>query len=405
MSIPTNQELTKGEEVNTRPEDIRLTGERLPVEQEDTTVKDDAEDYIFLKPKRAKHRSTASGTIRRAKKRKKMKTWKKFLIGFVCGILAIILIFGGTAFYLIFKGQSELFLDDYNITAPKGVQVDDGGRYVHYNGHTYRLNESVTNLLFMGVDKRDLGDVSDYGTQGQADVIVMMAYDTKHKKITMINVPRDLMTDVPIYTADGVYSTTKKQQICLAYAYGDGKDKSCDNVKTVVERLFYNMPVKTYFALDMDGIVAVNDSVGGVDVVSPETIETFVKGQSYHLMGEQSERFVRARVHDTAQANLLRNERQKVYATSFMSGMLKATKKNLSVPVNIFNASAPYSATNLSAAKVSFLAKEVVLGGNPQTEVKSVEGETKLKGNYAQFTLKEREFYELFLSVYYDMVK
>ncbi len=75
----------------------------------------------------------------------------------------------------------------------------------------------------------------------------MMAYDTKHKKITMINVPRDLMTDVPIYTADGVYSTTKKQQICLAYAYGDGKDKSCDNVKTVVERLFYNMPVKTYF--------------------------------------------------------------------------------------------------------------------------------------------------------------
>ena len=106
MSIPTNQELTKGEEVNTRPEDIRLTGERLPVEQEDTTVKDDAEDYIFLKPKRAKHRSTASGTIRRAKKRKKMKTWKKFLIGFVCGILAIILIFAGTALYLIFKGQS-----------------------------------------------------------------------------------------------------------------------------------------------------------------------------------------------------------------------------------------------------------------------------------------------------------
>ena len=375
MSIPTNQELTKGEEVNTRPEDIRLTGERLPVEQEDTTVKDDAEDYIFLKPKRAKHRSTASGTIRRAKKRKKMKTWKKFLIGFVCGILAIILIF-----------------------------VDDGGRYVHYNGHTYRLNESVTNLLFMGVDKRDLGDVSDYGTQGQADVIVMMAYDTKHKKITMINVPRDLMTDVPIYTADGVYSTTKKQQICLAYAYGDGKDKSCDNVKTVVERLFYNMPVKTYFALDMDGIVAVNDSVGGVDVVSPETIETFVKGQSYHLMGRQSERFVRARTHDNAQANLLRNERQKVYATSFMSGMLKATKKNLSVPVDVFNASAPYSATNLSASRISFLAKEVTLGGNPKTDIKSIAGDTKLNGKYAEFTLKEKEFYELFLSVYYDMV-
>ena len=138
MSIPTNQELTKEEEIKTRPEDKRPTGEMQPVEQEDTTVKDDAEDYIFLKPKRAKHRSTASGTIRRAKKRKKMKTWKKFLIGFVCGILAIILIFGGTALYLIFKGQSELFPDDYNITAPKGVQVDDGGRYVHYNGHTLR---------------------------------------------------------------------------------------------------------------------------------------------------------------------------------------------------------------------------------------------------------------------------
>lgn len=395
------------EDEQTVREDVRPTGEKIPVKKDEHTVRDEVQDYIFLKPKRGKKKKhhTKDGTIKKVHRKRRMKTWKKVLIGVLCGLLALVLIVSGVFAYLVFKGQSELFSDDFNISSPEFAQTDDNGRYVVYNGHSYRLNEKVTNLLFMGVDKRDMDDLGEYGGQGQADVLVMMAYDTKNRKITLINVPRDLMTDVPVYTPSGVYSSTKKQQICLAYAYGDGKETSCNNTVTVMQRLFYNMPVNTYYALDMDGIIAVNDSVGGVDVVSPETIEAFTEGESYHLLGKQAERFVRARRHDTADGNLKRNERQKVYATSFMKYVLKEAKKNLSMPVELFNSSAPYSVTNLNAAKVSYLAKEIVLGGTPSIDIVSVEGDTKINGNYAEFTLKEKEFYELFLSVYYEQIK
>ena len=95
----------------------------------------------------------------------------------------------------------------------------------------------------------------------------------------------------------------EKQQICLAYAYGDGKEKSCENVLASVRRLFYNVPINTYFALDLDGISELNDAVDGVDVTSPETIATFEEGKDYHLVGMEAESFVRTRRMDRLDAN------------------------------------------------------------------------------------------------------
>ncbi|HCA05260.1 MAG TPA: hypothetical protein DEO32_05120 [Ruminococcaceae bacterium] len=395
--------------VESQAENIRFEGARTPVKVDETTINDDIDDYVFLKPRRKKRSSSSShsgSTIHKVHKHKhkKMKTWKKVLIGTLSGLLAVLVAATCIAFCLVAIGQGELFSKDYNIMAPGGVDVRDDGQTVFYNGHEYKLNTDITSMLFMGIDKSKMEKYGITGTQGQADVIVMAAYDTGNKKITFINVPRDLMTDVPVYTATGVYASTERQQICLAYAYGDGKEKSCENVVTVVERLFYNIPIKTYLALDIKGVADLNDSIGGVDVVSPETIETFVKGQKYHLMGTQAERFVEARRHDNVQANHMRNERQKTYATSFMSDMFRATKKDKSVPVNVFNASAPYSVTNLTPTRVSYLAKEITLGGNPKTEIVSIDGELKLNGENAEFYLKEKEFYELFLKVFYERV-
>ncbi len=412
---------------------VLYEGGKKTVERDPVSVKDEASDYIFLNPRRRKHHhhsssshhhSSSSGSSHHHSSSlvsstrssshhhhhhhhhrwKNMEKWKKVLIIIVSVLLAVTILLLGTLMILIINGKGDLFTDKYNITGPQGAEIADDGREVYYNGHKYRLNESVTNLLLMGVDKENIDEKAENGMQGQADVIVVMAYDTKNKRITLINIPRDLMTDVPMYTARGEYTKTEKQQICLAYAYGDGKDRSCENVVNVVQRLFYNMPVKTYFALDLDGIVALNDSIGGVDVVSPETIDMFVKGQNYHLLGDSAESFVRSRRHDTAEANLLRNERQKTYANSFMNEMLYKTKRNISTPVNVFNASSPYSATNLNAGKVSYLAKEMVMGGTPVRESVSIEGTTTLNGNHAEFKLKEKEFYELFLRVYYEMV-
>lgn len=406
MSKPGERGFTGDNEIFSSSEDIRLTGKKTEVQKDDITVKDDLQDYIYMNPVKRKKSSKKSSHHKSSHRRKKkMKAWKKVLIAIPCVLMSLVLIVVGVVAFLLAKGRSELFTDDLSISAPETIdaKVQEGGDYIVYNGETYKYNTNVTSMLFMGVDKRDMEDLGDKGAGGQADVLVLMAMDFSSRKISLINIPRDTMTDVAIYSVSGYYTGMDRQQICLAYAYGDGKESSCTNQVASVKRVFYNIPINTYYALDLDGIAAINDAVGGVDVVSPETIEKFTSGEQYHLEGKDAERFVRARVKDTAEANNIRMERQKVYTQAFMSKVMGEVKSNPQIAVDLFNDSAPYSCTDIDASKVAYLAKEVALGGSLKTEIITVPGKTTLNANeQAEFTIDEKAFFEQFLSVFYE---
>lgn len=400
---------------------IRLEGERKPVKNDEKTIKEDINDYVFTKPHKTKKRKVKSYNKPtddknieyvqsgrghyKSKPRRKKKRLKKVLISIGCVLLSLILIIVGTFTYLFIRGGSELLDGNYSITAPQGVQTQNDGEFVVYNGKTYQYNKDVTNILFMGVDKRELQETEVQGTGGQADVIVLLAVDTKTGKISMINISRDTMTDVTVYSANGGYVGSEKQQLCLSYAYGNGKETSCENTVNSVQKLFYNIPIKSYLALDLDGISAVNDSIGGVDVTSPETIGSFVKGQSYHLEGELAESFVRSRNHESADANTLRMQRQQAYVKQFMDKVISATKKQITTPIDLFNASSPYTCTNLNPSKILYLAQSVVLSNGMSVEMSTVPGESKMGKTYAEYYVDEGKFYELFLSVFYTPVK
>ena len=265
------------------------------------------------------------------------------------------------------------------------------------------MKENLINFLFLGIDKENINLQKETGTQGQADVIILASFDTKTRKTTMLNIPRDTMTDVTVLTPDGLYVGMKNQQICLSYAYGNGKDQSCENTLHAVQRIFYNLPISTYFSLDLDGLEYVNDSIGGVDVISPQTIGEFVAGQSYHLMGKQAESFVRTR-GDEAYANLQRNERQKIYMQSFMNTVISQTKKDIFTPLNLFNSTAPYSCTNLNLSKVTYLTKEIITGGSVQFEINNIPVYFTVNNDSVENYILEKEFFEQFLTVFYDMV-
>ena len=153
-----------------------------------------------------------------------MKTWKKVLLIVVSVILALTLILTGTIIFLVSRGYYELFDVELRIDVPQTVsaQVQDNGDSIVYEGKTYRYNRDVTNLLFMGVDKRSLDDENEEGTGGQADVIVMIAINIKSHKLTLFAIPRDTMAEISLYTPSGTYNGMATKQICLAFAYGDG---------------------------------------------------------------------------------------------------------------------------------------------------------------------------------------
>ncbi len=421
----SENEETTDESNNQNIEYITSDGKRVDDKKDDKSINDDINDYVFLTPRRMKkkvrvqdsssiqdyeivasHRDRGDHSSHNKRhKKKRMKTWKKVLISIACVLISIVVIVVSTLAILIYTGSQEMMMNtDYSIAAPEGVEVQNQGQYIIYNGQTYELNESITNILFMGIDKREIEGTAANGTGGQADVIVLMAVDTSTGKISMINISRDTMTDVTQYSAAGTYVGMKTEQICLSYAYGDGKERSCENTVSSVKRLFYNIPIKSYLAIDLNGIAAVNDSIGGVDVTSPETIGEFVEGQSYHLEGDMAESFVRTRSMERVDANNLRMRRQQTYVKSFMDKAIVQTKRDISTPLNLFNASAPYTCTNLNPSKICYLAETAVTSNGMSIDMSSVPGEVKMGETYAEFYVNEKEFYELFLNVFYTPI-
>ena len=108
---------------------------------------------------------------------------------------------------------------------------------------------------------------------------------------------------------------------------------------------------------------------------------------------------------DTPDANLLRNERQRIYLSSFIQKTINLSKSDLSTPLRLYNEAEPYTCTNISANKVTYLASELLSKGAIGTETISVPVTVTQVENHAENYIKEKEFYELFLDVFYEEVQ
>ena len=76
---------------------------RVKVNFADRSIKDDIEDYVFLKPTKKRKKKRKSNSP----KTNKMKPFKKVLLITLTVILSLILAFVGTVAFLINKGSNE----------------------------------------------------------------------------------------------------------------------------------------------------------------------------------------------------------------------------------------------------------------------------------------------------------
>ena len=383
----------------------------LPVEEKDRgfgksgtkrrgSAKDDLNDYIYMTP--------VKNSSSHKKEKKKKKLWLKILIGILIGLIVLILSGIITLFVLINVGKGAML--DANKTAIINVptyvqQVEQDGKTIVYNGKTYKYNEAITSILFMGIDRDQFADDDEnLGTNGDADALMLLTYDTSNGNTDLISISRDTMSDIDVYSKDGTYIGIEKQQICLAYAYGDGKETSCTNQVNAVSRLFYNIPISSYLSMDLDAVSVLNDAVGGVTVTSPQTFKEFTKGETVTLYGESAETFVRNRDTSVLDSNNSRMERQRVYIESFFKTLAAGTKENLMLPVDLFNAASPYTVTNIDIPKVTYLASNILEKDFSEIEMQNVPGEVVQGEVYAEYHLDQEKFFEMFLNVYYTPV-
>ncbi|MBE5958114.1 MAG: LytR family transcriptional regulator [Lachnospiraceae bacterium] len=340
---------------------------------------------------------------------KKKKIGIKKILFIILSVILAIIIGLAIAFALLrYSGKKKLFDNkNLNIQTIDDASTDNRGKTVVYNGKTYEFNPYVTSILFIGVDKESLDLVDNViGTAGQADALYLLAYNATSGSVKVISISRDTLVDVNTYTTTGDYAGVKNTQICLSYAYGDGKNLSAENVLTSVRRMMFNIPINSYLAMDLKAIGKLNDDIGGVSLKSLTTIgEDFKEGEEILIKGDLAEKYVRYRDTNVLDSNNDRMARQQQYLNAFTGKLVTATKNDITTPVKLLNDSSDYVITNFDTSRITYLASSIIPNYSG-LDIIGVPGEIKKDKNdeRAIFIPDEKSLYEILLEVYYTPV-
>lgn len=344
--------------------------------------------------------------VRKKKKRRHAKKHKGLRrAAIVLAIaLAIVVIAAGAVFALTKMGEESV----KQANTPTDVQSEgvayDEGRTVSYNGKTYALNENMVSIAVIGYDRRTEAVVPGKSV-GQADAVMVLAANLDTGQVTGIGIPRDSMVEVGEFMGEE-FTGMNTMQLCLAYAYGDGGQTSSEYTTAAISRVLYNMPVNYYISLDMDGVGALANAVGGVPVTPLQSIPgtNIVKGQDTVLFGNNALKYIQWRDTSVLTSSLDRQARQSQFVQAFCKEALSSAKGGVGTLVSLFNTARDYGITNLGVDDFTYLASTVLNTGVSSVDVTTLQGEMQQGKKFAEFYLDKTNVYETVLDVYYHEV-
>lgn len=289
--------------------------------------------------------------------------------------------------------------------------------WIRYNGKVYEYNDKLMTFLVMGIDKQ--GEVSESKSAtdgGQADAIFLVVANPDEKKLSLIGINRDTMVDINAVDVYGNQTqATAYAQIAVQHGYGDGKELSCQLMEEAVSNLFYQLPINGYVSINMGAIPELNDAVGGVSLTAIEdvyTLENDVKkrkllvsqGEQIDLEGNDAYTYVRYRNKEEFESARLRLARQKQYLEGFLNQAKIETKKNLTLPVSVYQKLSKYMVTNITVDEISYLATEYVGYDMDENGIYTLEGETNMGEKHEEFYPDEDALIDLMIQIFYQEV-
>ena len=282
---------------------------------------------------------------------------------------------------------------------------------LRYKGVHYRYNDQMLTFLFLGIDKDGtVKEAKNDKDGGQSDAIFLLCLDPKTKVASLIGVNRDTMTDIDIYSESGEYLMTTKAQLTLQHGYGDGMELSCERSVDAVSKLFYNLPIHAYCAINLGAVPKINDAVGGVDVKALETVKSqgtvvFQEGVDYHLKGNLATIYLQSRDCESFESAGRRTERQKQYLLAYADTAKAAVKKDATLLVSLYNTITKYMVTDITLDEVTYFSTQVAVYKLDSKHIYSLKGETKMGEKFEEFYVDEKAMYELILKVFYDVIE
>ena len=257
--------------------------------------------------------------------------------------------------------SKDQILDDSNDSAGIENVVEENNKVdiaFSYQGKSYGFRPNVKNFLIMGIDRSGEVEKSDtnIGT-GQCDAIYLLTIDYDNKQYAILQLDRDAMVDMNILGVFGDVVGTEFQQLCLAHAYGDGAELSCENCVNVISKWLKGVPINGYAALQFEALPILTDDIGGVKVYIEDDLSSLdnslVKGTTVNLTGDLAMKFTRARMSVSDGKNTSRMRRQRTYLAAFKDQLLKQLRANSNIINTLYSNVKPYMCTNMSVGVIS----------------------------------------------------
>lgn len=348
-------------------------------------------------------------THEKHKEKRKIPLIFKILVIIIAVLFFLAILGGGALLIMHRRGMNDINKKKEEATIKtieNVVSYDESGKTVEYNGQKYVYNEDIITAVFLGIDDKSVSvNITDeYGTAGQADTIMLLAYDTKSGDVSILTIPRDTVADVDVYSASGKFARTEKMQICLSFAYGDGGEASCENVIKSIERILMGIPIDSYFSLRVRGVDALNAAVGGVELTSIETIGQFVKGEKIRLTGTAARFYCTSRDRSKIDSDALRRQRQIQYVKAYAAKVMSMAKDDIGIITKLYNTAKQYSVTDISLSSAVYIGSELVESSAQINRVTSLKGEYVATGKFPQFIVDEESTYETILDIFYKKV-
>lgn len=330
----------------------------------------------------------------------------------ICMLLIIILIIvlsvlGGGYYLLSQKNASSPQNGGQNSDSRNQTDLSQNSDIVEYKGETYKYNDHLSNYLFLGIDTRETVDT--YQSQvdaGQADAIFLVSMDRATEKIKVLFIPRYSMTRIEVFNPYGQSLGETTDHLNIQYAFGDGKEKSCELMKTAVSNMLDGLPIQGYCSMNMDGISVITDFVGGIQLTIPDDSladvnPEYKKGAVVDITGETAEQFVRYRDIDKTQSALVRQERQKTFLQALVQKAQEKAGEDAGFVTGLYDSVKSYTVTNMGN---DIFAKLLAASQNGITDTETVPGEGTHGENFDEYHIDEDALSDLIISMFYEKI-
>lgn len=281
---------------------------------------------------------------------------------------------------------------------------------VSYNQKNYRYRSDLTTILFMGVDRtaEQIPSAIDFRNGGQADFLVLLVIDSQKEVVTTIQIDRDTMAEITILGVLGNPSGTRNAQICLSHGFGNGREQSSLFTVDAVSKLLFGVDIDFYIAMNLDGIVALNDVLDGITVTLEDDFTaldpTMQKGETLTLRGKQAEYYVRHRMGIGEGTNASRMARQREYLGKAGGIIGEKIKDNANFIGRLFDALKENLITDMSRGRMineAYASRDYLRG-----EMISPQGEHTIgESGFVEFYADDRALEELVLEVFFELVE